>query len=332
MSITRQAASFVMPPAGLEPATIGLEVRRSVQLSYGGVRETVDVFGAGSTRRGTLLVAAVALVTLPNAAGVAARRRAPTRPCLVPRVDRPLDQVWRPDMRAAIRYAHVRTGDIAFAVRTDQRFYGYRPNHVEWSASVLKPMLMAAYLDRRSVARRALNRRDRSLLYPMITRSDNTAATEVLGIVGDGALYALAHRVGMTQFTVAPIWGESHITARDQTKLFLHIGGYVTPRHRRYAMRLLASITPSQRWGIGEVAPKGWKLYFKGGWGSGTGLIDHQVALLVRGCARVSVAVLTMYDGSHAYGKQTLREIFERLLRGLPTGAGLGLCDLTMPC
>ena len=68
-------------------------------------------------------------------------------------------------------------------------------------------------------------------------------------------------------------------------------------------MSLLAGIVPSERWGIGEVAPKGWKLYFKGGWGYGTGLLDHQVALLVRGCARVSIAVLTMYDGSHPYGK-----------------------------
>ena len=281
------------------------------------------MFGIRSMRRWTLLAAAVGLVTLPAVAGGAARRDPPARPCLVPGVHRPLDQLWRPDMRAAIRYAHSRTGDIAFAVRTDQNFYGYRPNHVEWSASVLKPMLMAAYLDRRTVANRALNRRDRSLLYPMITRSDNTAATEVLGIVGDGALYALAQRVGMRQFAVASIWGESHITAEDQTKFFLHIGRYIAPRHRRYAMRLLASITPSQRWGIGEVAPKGWKLYFKGGWGSGTGLIDHQVALLVRGCARASIAVLTMYDGSHAYGKQTLRGMFERLLRGLPTGTHL---------
>jgi hypothetical protein len=32
--------------------------------------------------------------------------------------------------------------------------------------------------------------------------------------------------------------------------------------------------------------------------------------------------VLTMDDGSHAYGKQTLRAIFARLLRGLPTGPG----------
>ena len=85
-------------------------------------------------------------------------------------------------------------------------------------------------------------------------------------------------------------------------------------------MHLLASVARSQRWGIGEVAPKGWRLYFKGGWGSGTGLVDNQVALLTRGCARVSIAVLTMYDGSHTYGKQTLKTIFHMLLTGLPTG------------
>jgi hypothetical protein len=42
--------------------------------------------------------------------------------------------------------------------------------------------------------------------------------------------------------------------------------------------------------------------------------------LLVHGCARVSIAVLSMNDGSHDYGKQTLRGIFARLLAGLPTG------------
>ncbi len=50
-------------------------------------------------------------------------------------------------MASAIRYARSRTGDIAFAVRTDHRFWGYRPDHVEWSASVVKAMLMVAYVD-----------------------------------------------------------------------------------------------------------------------------------------------------------------------------------------
>jgi len=224
-------------------------------------------------------------------------------------------------MLSAIGYNDQRTGDIAFAVRTDNSFYGYRPDHQEWSASVVKAMLMVAYLNLPSVANRPLNSYDTSLLTPMITVSDNDAAQTVRNIVGNGSLQALADRVGMTHFATAAIWGETEITAGDQTKFFLHIDSYIPPIHRAYAMRLLASVTPSQRWGIGEVAPKGWQLYFKGGWGYGTGLIDHQVALLVRGCARVSIAVLTMYDGSHAYGKETLEGIFSRLLEGLPTGA-----------
>jgi hypothetical protein len=154
----------------------------------------------------------------------------------------------------------------------------------------------------------------------MITESDNDSAQQVFDTVGQGGLQALANRVGMTHFATNQIWGETEITAGEQTKFLLHVERYVARRHRRYAMHLLASIVPWERWGIGEVAPKGWKLYFKGGWGYGTGLIDSQVVLLVRGCARVSIAVLTMYDGSHAYGKETLKGIFETLLIGLPTG------------
>jgi hypothetical protein len=255
------------------------------------------------------------------ASATRSRARAADSTCLVPGVGKPLDQIWRPNILSAIGYQRRRRGDIAFAVRTAGAFYGYRADHQEWSASVLKAMLMVAYLDRPSVSGRALNAYDKSLLYPMITRSDNNAADAVDEIVGDSELQALAVRVGMTHFLAAePIWGESEITVRDQTKFFLHIDSYITPRHRAYAMHLLASIVPSQRWGVGEVVPKGWKLYFKGGWGSGTGLIDNQVALLTRGCARLSIAVLTMYDGSHAYGKQTLKVIFQKLLRGLPTG------------
>ncbi|MHB8656751.1 MAG: serine hydrolase [Solirubrobacteraceae bacterium] len=245
--------------------------------------------------------------------------RAASTPCLVPGWGRTLDQIWRPNLLSAIGYQRGRQGDIAFAVRTERRFYGYRPDHVEWSASVVKAMLMVAYLDMPSVAGRRINAYDNSLLAPMITQSDNNAADTVDGIVGAGGLDALAARVGMTHFVAAePVWGETQITARDQTRFFLHIDSYIAPLHRAYGMHLLYSIVPWERWGIGEVAPVGWGLYFKGGWGYGTGLLDHQVILLKRGCARVSIAVLSMYDGSHAYGKETLRQIFARLLKGLP--------------
>jgi hypothetical protein len=41
------------------------------------------------------------------------------------------------------------------------------------------------------------------------------------------------------------------------------------------------------------------------------------VALLVHGDDRVAVAVLTTGNPDHAYGQQTLRGVFARLLRGL---------------
>jgi len=268
------------------------------------------------------LLAVALLAAAPLAVGGAlagAAGHAGTRECRVPGLRRTIDQAWRPDMRAAVAYARRRVGDIAFAVRSDGRFVGYRPDHVEWSASVVKAMLMVAYLDEPWVARRPIDARDDSLLRPMITASDNNAADRVDEIVGSGGLDALARRVEMTHFAAAaPVWGETDITARDQSLFFLHIDRWIVARHRRYGMHLLASIIPSERWGIGEVSPRGWTLYFKGGWGYGTGLLDHQVVLLKRGCARVAIAVLSMHDGSHPYGKETLRGIFARLLRRFP--------------
>jgi Beta-lactamase enzyme family len=258
--------------------------------------------------------AALAAVLLPGHAVGA------SHPCVVPGFHKRLAKLWRPHMKAAIRYAHTRTGDIAFAVRTENNHYGYRPNHQEWSASIVKAMLLVAYISEPSVAHRKLTAYEKSVLGPMIRESNNYDAQIIYNRVGNSGLEALARRVGMTHFATNPsgIWGETLVTGRDQAKYFLHIDDYMPSSHRLYAMWLLNHIIPSERWGIAQVAPKGWRLYFKGGWGYGTGLIDSQVALLVRGCARVSVAVLTMHDGSHPYGMQTLRGAFSRLLRGLP--------------
>jgi hypothetical protein len=225
---------------------------------------------------------------------------------------------WQPDVSAAIAYASHRRGTIAFAVRTESGAWGWHASRTFPSASVLKAMLLVAYLDLPSVRARPLGPRDHALLAPMIRRSDNSSAGRVLGLVGPSRLRALARLAGMRHFVpVTRIWGLSRIGAADQARYFLHIDSLVAPRHRAYAMQLLNTVTPAQRWGIAGVRPPGWRLYFKGGWGSGTGWVDHQVALLTRGEERVSVAILTYLDGSHRYGRQTLRGSAERLLRGL---------------
>jgi hypothetical protein len=172
-------------------------------------------------------------------------------------------------------------------------------------------MLLVAYLKR--VRNRPLRRADRALLAPMVRRSDNTTATRIRNLVGDRGLY----RLGVPGFSAHPVWGLSTVSARGLTRFMHDVDRRIPPRHRAYGMRLLRTIVRSQRWGIGRVAPSGWRVYFKGGWGSGSGAVDHQVALLTNGARRVSVAVMTTGNGSHAAGKATLRGVFARLLRGL---------------
>ncbi len=224
---------------------------------------------------------------------------------------------WHPDMRAARRYARHREGDIAFAV-IDQRgrFYGYRAATTAPAASVFKVMLLASFLRMRDG--RGLSRRDRDLLAPMIRRSDSVAATTVRDMVGRRRIERLARAAGMRDFRYRWVWGESRTSPRDQARFMDRLMSFIPRDHRPYARYLLSHIIRSQRWGIGRVAPCGWRLYLKGGWGTGSGRVDHQVALLRQGRRRVALALFTQFDPSHAYGKKTLRGLARRLLQGLP--------------
>lgn len=225
---------------------------------------------------------------------------------------------WAPDVRAALRYVHHRQGQVRFAVRTDDRLWGYRRTDGVHALSVVKALLLVAYLDDPRVRARALRAADHRLIDPMIRRSDNAAATRVLDYVGAARVRAMAGRVGMRRFElVTDPWGASRIDASDQTRFFLHFEAHVVARHRVTALRLLRTVVPSQRWGVARARPRGWQLYFKGGWGAGIDLIEHQVALLRSGAHRVAVAVLTSGNPDRAYGERTLRGVFARLLRGL---------------
>lgn len=223
---------------------------------------------------------------------------------------------WSERKAAAISYVDERAGIESFAfVDQNGRLRGYRKWRVAPSASVLKPMLMVAYLNRSEVRDRALTDYDRSLLGPMIRWSDNVTAERVLSIVGAAGLYRVARRADMVHFRVRSPWGLSEITAGDQARFFYRIERYIPERHRAYARYLLSHIVTSQRWGIPAAVPAGWKVFFKGGWGSGTGRVTHQVARLESGYGRVAVAVLTEYNPDHAYGTRTIRGVAARLLR-----------------
>lgn len=273
-----------------------------------------------------LATLAAALAALPVAAGAAeddeqqvgvgVPRLHPIRELAA---EPPPPYPWSKRLKSAADYARGRDGRVAFAVIDQEgRLRGVRSRDRYLSASVVKAMFMVAYLNSPNVRGRALRSGDRALMHPMITRSDNDAATRTRNIVGPQAVVNVARRAGMRDFQLKPAWGGSTITAEDQATFFVRIDRLVVPRHRAYARNLLANVIPAQRWGIPPALPRGWRIFLKGGWRpiAGRRLVS-QVALLERGGSRIALAIMTDRDPSHGYGTETIRGVARRLLRGL---------------
>jgi hypothetical protein len=226
---------------------------------------------------------------------------------------------WRPDRREAIRYIETRSGKVSFAVKTPGgRLVHYRGRRQVPAASVIKAMFMTAYLRRASVRSRRLRDEDRALLAPMIKRSSNEAATRIANMLGPKRMYRLARDARMRRLYYTRPWGSSLITASDQARFFFRLERYIPQRHEDYARYLLSHVTPSQRWGIGELHKPNWRFFFKGGWGSGSGAVCHQAAFIERGDKRIAAAVMITRSPNHYYATNTLRGVFRRLLQDLP--------------
>ena len=235
--------------------------------------------------------------------------------------------LWEPDLAAARRYARGR-GDVSFAVvDLRSRLRGFHKTRTAPAASTIKATLLVAYLRQRSVRGRALRGDERALLAPMIRVSDNDAAATVATLLGGAKVERFARgEAGMRDFrwvgSRGYIGGNSKISARDEARFLHRLDGLLPNRHRRYARRLLGSVVSWQRWGIADARPRGWRLYFKGGWGindDGIGVVNHQVAFLERGRCRIALAILTEHNPSTTDGAETQRGIAKRLFRGIDT-------------
>ena len=99
---------------------------------------------------------------------------------------RPLaDYPWQRRVRRAARFARRRAGSVSFAVVDERgRIHGFHRGTRYSSASLVKAMLLVAYLSQGGVRRRHLHASDRRLLGPMIRVSDNDAASAIYSQVG----------------------------------------------------------------------------------------------------------------------------------------------------
>ena len=105
----------------------------------------------------------------------------------------------------------------------------------------------------------------------------------------------------------------------------LRLERYLPKRHEDYALGLMARVIDPQRWGMPRVKPKGWRIRLKGGWSgatSGEGWRVNQVARLENGDRRFSAAILTRFNPSFGYGRQTIRGVARRLFADVLDASG----------
>jgi beta-lactamase class A len=221
-------------------------------------------------------------------------------------------------LRRARTYARRAGGLVSFAVvDSEGRLRGSGRKRRFVSASVVKAMLLAAELRRLDDLGAPIDPGTDEALRAMVAHSDNDAADTVYWRVGDEGLHEVAEAVRMKRFTVDGYWANAQITAAGMAGFFSRLRRALPKAHRRYAGRLLASITPGQRWGIPEAAGKRWKVRFKGGWRqTGLGSLVHQAARLRRGDVVLSIAVLTDAQPSQERGIEIVRGVAARLLSG----------------
>ena len=215
-------------------------------------------------------------------------------------------------------YLNARSGYTAFAVMDSEgRLSGENIHRTFVSASVVKAMLLVAYLRKLDAHHDKLSSEAHDTLYRMIHVSDNAAATSIWRRVGNSRLYDLAHAAHMQDFSICCIWASAQIAAGDQARFFFNINHLLPDQFRSFARSLLAHITSSQSWGIPHVARPRWRVLFKGGWRStGRGQLVHQVARLERKHATFALAVMTDGDPYMGYGINTIEGVTAKLTGG----------------
>lgn len=236
----------------------------------------------------------------------------------------PSAAAWTTASRRARSYARSRGSRVRFALRVDSRAWSFRGRETTHANSLVKATVLVAYLRRGSVRDRDLTARERALLTPMITRSANGPVSTLLRAMGGlEPLRRVGRLVGMRDFRpVSGFWGASRISAVDEARLFARLWSVLPPRHREYALGLLGSVVPEQRWGMPQVAPRGWQLRFKSGWND-RGRVVQAMRLTCRGHV-ISAAVLVDGD-THAGSIATIEETGRLLLRPL-TSRGRDAC------
>ena len=196
------------------------------------------------------------------------------------------------------------------------------------SASVVKVTILGALLRKALDQDRFLTGTEAARLRAMITRSDNAAASALWAELGHGYLQHFLNLAGMKHTSLGPggLWGLTQITAPDEIlllRLLLKPNAVLSPNSRSYALRLMAQVIPSQRWGVPAGAPTSLTAHVKNGWlpRATHGWRIHSIGCFTGRGGGYSIVVLTQDNPSMPYGITTVQAIARVINRDLNPGA-----------
>ena len=227
---------------------------------------------------------------------------------------------------SALSYLTTRSGTVLAAVydvRTGQTWTVGR-GKPQAEASIVKLDILETLLAQHHTGGNPLPARDAALARAMIEDSDNDAATSLWNAAGGtrgirsfNASAGLAHTTPSTCLDCPgfpwPGWGLSTTTPADQLTLLrelLQPSALLTGTQQQYALRLMADVTPSQRWGVSGGVPRHVRVALKNGWLPLTSADDdwqiNSVGWISGQGRSYLMAVLTTGDPTEQYGIDTI--------------------------
>ncbi len=226
------------------------------------------------------------------------------------------------DTRAALhdaldRYAATRVGTIGLMLRDnrDGGYFGWRPRTLQ-SYSTIKVLILVATLKRAQDRHLALTSTQKALASRMIRYSDNEATDTLLAQIGVSTCQRVADQLGMSSTVVrggsTGWWGHSTTTTRDLVQLMnqLVLGTYLTSGRRAYVRDLMATVTSTQRWGLGDPLPDAVHVEQKNGWGPMASGYRMNSFGFVSGYGRsYQVGILSKSPNGYSYGKETINRV-----------------------
>ena len=228
----------------------------------------------------------------------------------------------RAQLTAALdAYMATRKGVAGLRVRDNRngQYFHWRPREMQ-THSAIKVLILVTTLKVAQDRGRALTSTQKSLASRMIRHSDNDATDALITWATVRRCRIVADQLGMrdtevlggTVFRSSSWWGHSTSTTRDLVQLMNHLvlGTYLSSGRRAYARRLMASVTSTQTWGLGDGLPDDVHVELKNGWGprsdgyrlNGLGHVsgrgrNYQMSFLSRS-----------YDG-YSYGQTTVNRL-----------------------